>query len=581
MQVLWVGLHECKRFFLAVHTSSSVVRRTLVETALAALSRTVGAKAHGWDCGPFELSSMPKTAAQKAARKARRKARAQQPQPRQRPPARKPKRNRQPGVKTKAGIRGKLGESILAMAMSLPSDYPSIRFPTVDMPRTSVLTGKDVYTFSNPTTSAAGFNNGDMLIAVYGQPGRGLVTFANATVAGAYNLHFSSNAGSGIGDSNTWEIIPVALNTSASFETYWPATYASNPAGTGPHGYTLAIGLSDNVGYVFLDNNDSLSLGVTTWTSSAVGSAVFDIYKYSGLSTPPNLVSEKFYTLVSGNIPAGALYTAIAAGYYTVRFNRIDITSGSITSGANVINMALLANAGNRWSQYTISEVDAYNGGDTNIGADCRVNAFSCLVTNTSSQLNAQGNVVAARIRNPLHTEISPKQLARAAEKYYGKAALGCYTFKEFSSEAEVFNTTTNVDTKGIVFNLDYDDYIYFMQITNPVVATAANNFEVSVQYTLEFKTEVQRYTKGVSELNYTSLIEARKLINDKPDWFYENPLHMRDIYNLIKRGVVGAGRMIGRAAPYMGTAASALDPSHAAGYSALAQLLSNLNVRR
>jgi hypothetical protein len=170
------------------------------------------------------------------------------------------------------------------------------------------------------------------------------------------------------------------------------------------------------------------------------------------------------------------------------------------------------------------------------------------------------------------------------AEKFTGRAATGCYTFREFAIEDEPFdaavtNIADNAAVGGPRFNLDVDEFVHIMQFTNPNAATAPNAYEITVDMTIEFRSDLSRYPKSVSDYVYTDLILARKMVNARPEWFYENPLHMRDIYGLIKRVGAGVARGIKTVAPYAATAASAVDPAHAAGYHALAGLLGRLNV--
>lgn len=482
----------------------------------------------------------------------------------------------------------KMGTNKLALAMALPSQHMGVRFPTRDMPRCSVVGGKDIFAVKNLNLSTNGWNQGDLVLHFYGQPGRNFVyNVSNSSAAGfvthSYNVYFSSGDG-------WWTISPLAFAANESplvVNQFWPAIGArSSISPAGLHGPSLAVGMSGGISFFLMSETNYIYVNATTWTSTLVGYAFFEVYRYVGPGMPPILVYDKPITLVSGNIPATSIYSPgqTEAGYYALKLDRIESTSGAIGSSGNAISVNLNMTSSatpsrSIWSQVPMGELDSNGYGDTKIGESVRITGNSMLLTNTASMYNAAGTIVAARTKTPLFTDVTASTLSRAAEKYTNHSRLGVYTFKEFSESAEAFRTVVSEKFGLLSFDLDYDDYVHTIQVGCNDPVNQPNTFELIVEYNAEFVTEAQRYVKGVSQLPFEALVEARRHINSKPEWFYENPLHMRDIYNWVMDKGAQAGRAMIRGAPKALQYAGMVDPSRAGAYSALAQLMSGLNV--
>lgn len=482
----------------------------------------------------------------------------------------------------------KMGSNKLALAMALPAQHMGVRFPTRDMPRCSIVGGRDILAVRNVNLATAGWNQGDLVVHFYGQPGRNFVyTVSQSSASGflnhSYDVHFSS------GDA-WWTISPLAFAANESplvVNQFWPAVGArSSISPAGLHGPALAAGLSNGIAYFLLSETNYIYVNPTDWTSTLVGYAFFEVYKYVGPGMPPVLVYDKPITLASGNIPGTSIFSpgSSDAGYYALKFDRIESTSGAIGSSNNAISVKINMTSSATptrtiWSQVSMGELDANGYGDAKIGESVRITGNSMLLTNTASMYNAAGTIVAARTKTPLFTDVTASTLARAAEKYTNHSRLGVYTFKEFSESAESFRNVVSERIGFMSFDLDYDDYVHTVQAGCNDPATQPNTFELVVEYNAEFVTEAQRYVKGVSQLPFEALVEARRHINSKPEWFYENPLHMRDIYNWVLDKGAQAGKAMIRGAPRALQYAGMVDPGRAGAYSALAQLMSGLNV--
>lgn len=467
-------------------------------------------------------------------------------------------------------IQKRMGNCLLAECIALPGNTPGFRMPTTDAPRTSVSSSRDQYTVTTPNTTPLNWNTGDLIVAFFGQPGRlayvyQLMSPTNYTCQfGGINANFSTN----------WTIMPASVSGNSFYNMYWPLEGATATGVSGCHGGNMAVGQAKNNSYLFMNAGDSMWIGATTaWTSTCVGQMGFELMQWVASEGEPVAVQQNNLSLVANQLGAQALFNISDAGYYAVVFVGAYITSGTISSSNNSIQMEFKALSSLGWSQKSMLDLDSRNAGDPVMGQDCRTVAASMLLTNTSSIMNRQGTVLAARTKFDDFTAMTPVILARMAEKYTGDAAKGVYTFKEFTAVSEIFSGVTT-SSNAIMFDLDVDDYIHFVQISCPTVSTQPNTYTMSFDVCLEFRADTSRYQKDVSKFSYQDLIASRRLLNSNPVWFYENPMHMADIYGFIKHGAQKVWRGAVASAPYIAKAAAVYDPPGAAGYEMLASLL-------
>lgn len=472
-------------------------------------------------------------------------------------------------------------ESVLARAMSLPYESKQVRFPTVDMPRTSTMVTRDQFTLTASPVTAPGWDNGDLIVAFYGQPGRTLMVYDNITSGSYYVADFAETTSSFDKISRLWYPINMTTGDTIVIASPWPL-FSLSAAGAGvPHGPQCPIGTSRHGEFVWMNSGDTFQIvGGGTASAFPTGILEYEIRQWQSADSEPTLAFESFVSLTSGVVPGIHTTSAPGAGYFQLYFAGLKITAGSAGAAMGFeVRVNMSSSAG--WMLKSQSAVISALGGDPVIGLNARVNGSSLLLTNTTSVLNRQGTVLAARIQEVDPANVTPQILQRSAEKYTGDAAKGVYTFKEFTPYSEDFrrHTATAGGASSLFYDLDYNDFYHFIQITCPSVSTAANTYTVSVDMAMEFRSDVERYPKDVSMHAHGALIEARRLINSNPVWFYENPLHMAQIYNLIQRGVNGVRRGLATYGPTAARVASVLDPAHSGGYEALATLMRSLAV--
>lgn len=473
------------------------------------------------------------------------------------------------------GVAGRVkksvgSEQVLAMTMALPAQAVVLRMPTVDAPRTSAAKLKDQYTITTTSATSVAFNSGDLLFALYGQPGRQALVWTTLRI-GIYKLRFPEAAGTGT--TQSWSWLPQVSSGSVGLSNPMPIASMQLSAGGPTHGMQLPVGLGGDRDYMFMNNGDTLTVSDSFGTSTLVGTVNFSVFKWVNANTPPVHTTTTVLTLVNGRLPLGGIVCqAGTAGYYAVEVEGTQITSGSNTTPvSSVLTLNCVNSAG--WMLIHMGDLDSSGNGDPSLAEDTRCVATSMLITNTSALLSRQGTVLASRIRGIDAVDLTPSLLAKSAEKYTGDAAKGCYTFMEFSTERERFRSHVVAET-SLCYCLDVDDYYHFVQITCPGVVTTPNTYTVSFDNVLEFKTDSARYSKNVATLSHVDLIIARRIINSNPEWFFENPTHMSALYNWISTKVGNTVRGARKYAGPISNAASALDPSHASVYQLLGRLL-------
>lgn len=444
----------------------------------------------------------------------------------------------------------------LAEAMVLPASG-SIRFPTTDLPRTSVSNTIDQRNTTSPTVGYNGFLAGDTLVAFFGQSARMAMYWGplEVTFGNAYFVNFNATATI---PSLTRNIdVPATANGQSVVNEWFDPAFV-DAMGNGPHGNTQCVGVSDGHSYLWMNTNDNVIFTVQS-TSFNTKNFRIGVKRYVGDGTEPEDIG--FVTMLMNATGGSATYTHIHnAGYIAFIAESVyDASTAAVAAGTLQCSMVMNYAATTGWAQVSCADFDPNDGGDVQMLTDSRVNAASMLITNVSSVLNRQGRVVAARVRQTPFWQLTPATLGRSAEHYHGDAMLGCYTFFEFSGERQKFKKNNN----GVapVFDLDVNDFYHFVQISNPTPSTTPNNYAMKFDSIVEFKSDISRYQKATSPFTLNDLLAAQRVINTQPVWFYENPTHAQRLYGLLKSAfstAVGYGKKV---APYALSTVSAMHP--------------------
>lgn len=461
--------------------------------------------------------------------------------------------------------------ALLARQMAIPETIDTLaRVPTPDMPRTAQIRVTTTHTMRNAVYAGSvpsfSQSNGDLVVLAYGLPGLshmyGPVINTNALNATTQQFYYmDSNAGTGPA-SGTCPLTRTTMQPGTSVESQWTPNKNVSMA-SGSIGQSKALGLSGSRVYAWFDPSEKIVFTFaegTTYPATIPVGFTIQIYQWAG----PGEALDNVATLSYNKGAAGVnSYTIPASGWYSMSFAVSAMDSDTITAQMGVVVIAQAAVA-NPATMVLVHQEPLQN---PEVGESVRRTAYSLLITNTSAEINKQGSIIAARLVNDGlwntalgATSMTVAHLDRAADKYTGPAQHGCYTYMDFDQENERFfqahfgeELTTSA---GPCFNMEMYGYLHMIRVTNPSPSTLTNDFLVTVTAVYEFRSDSMLFSKDVPALEYGSLIAARRVNNSTP-YFYENPLHLGDVWNRI-RSAFNTAR---RAAIPLGMAASAIYP--------------------
>lgn len=466
--------------------------------------------------------------------------------------------------------------AVLARQMAIPeSSTAPVRMPTTDMPKTAVtkltttLSVKNpVITLANQPSGSPPFTNGDLMFYIYGLPGFsmmygpvvGSTTVVDATVT---SFAYSSSPGS------RHPLTTTTLQPGSSVSSHWLPTKCTDSESGAVRPLGVAVGQT----YAWFDRTEKFHYKVYSGNDVATtisGPITVELVKWMGPGEPPKSIATLSYKKGDSGTFA---YTVPESGWYSMEFtmSAVDTDTLITTFSVEVTAAAAVANP----ARYKLCYQDALQNKD--VGESIRRTGFSVLITNTTAQINRQGNVVAARlVADGYYDEdfsLGVNHLDAASDKYTGDASNGVYTYMDFDQSAERFyqahSGAVSTQALGPVFDLEYYGYIHVIKISNPTPETAANSFLVTITGIYEFRSDSMLYAKGVPMASNLALTDARR-INNSTDYFYENPLHMSDIWRYIKN----AFGQVRRAAIPLGMAASTMFPEAAGAIMPVAHAL-------
>lgn len=477
----------------------------------------------------------------------------------------------------------------IAAAIALPNEHPYVRIPSTNIARTAVMTTRQIGTITSPTVASGDFNSGDILIALFGQPGRAYMAYgAFGSAPATYKLRFGMFSTL----SENWVWNPnTALQASAAkmeIETDWPLCSGYSLTTGAVHGPLIAAATSGGKRFLYMRPSDELWMvcGGTTASGAWGFDGKINVWQEGRLGAF-EIVSWAMSG--SGALPTYAkIFDSITVPcWVSVTVEAVTSTASPVQAGAyfnfELRTMGAQGTTAGEWTLRPYNDFVAASSGDPAMAERVKVNAASLLLTNASAEMYAQGVLVAARIRGTNPHLVTASSLGASADLYRGKAAHGVYTFMENTERSNEFRQCRGFSTGDcLVYDLDELDYFHFIQATNNGVSPntalqATNVYAVTADASFEFEADTRRYARRVAAGNLDDLYAARKLLGARPEWFYENPLHLSDIYGFVKRAARAAVNTAGRYAPYAATAASAIDPTGAAGYHALATLLGRM----
>lgn len=427
---------------------------------------------------------------------------------------------------------------MLSKFMALPSTRPSLRLPTQDMSLTAVAAFR--YTDGvtvDPNLASPGFSPGGMTFIMYGQPA---LTYMNGpirvTADTTYVLRYGAD------DSLTFQTdssVPTLTTTTDMFPDVWlPVSSLAHQTGDEHMGAIVSIGRASNVSYIFMSKGQKILLGDSISAAGSGANVDLQFYFFNGPSIDPSLTAE--YGVNAGTTAGTVLLEAPRDGHYAVKITRVKVigTSSGGTGQGPVLRLHLFSaqNTG-VWDLHRVADAVGPTG-DKFIGQRVRRTGFSLLVTNTTNMITKQGNVVAGRMRHETVNNVTESALSALADRYTGTAAKGCYSYMDFTPEAERFvDAVEGTNGQSFVYDLSRTDMIHVVRFDGLTLGAtdAKPSLLVTCDIAVEFVTDSQRYERTVSPFSALALIEARR-INNSTSYFYENPLHPSDIVRYLAR---------------------------------------------
>lgn len=474
-----------------------------------------------------------------------------------------------------AGSKLGIISSSLAYAISLPGPTTAMRFPDENAESTDVKGFRFVNALTHPMAGniAFGFTATDFALVFFGTPACMFMYWKDSVPSGStYQLVLSTidiNGNDSFGQTQGLLSVIVANNASMNGTTAYDLSLPINIVGAvsnsvGFHGPWLSGGYysggSSTDYYVYMNSGDVIALTFTFgygnvfagWNGA--GFVNVDFYSLPGRPSGTANRSDNAFGNSAGagllkfNLPTNNLGTAVVqytpqvAGWYSFILKELVITTAPATGFVSSINVTGTLTAGvlAGWSivcapDFISPAMITSASGIPMLAENARVNGASILITNTTNMLNRGGSVNAARMfaMDTRPEDVTKMTLmATSNDTYTGDAANGVYTFVE--NTAWRSHRRRHATAAGPFMALGDDSKYHYIAITSSVPQT----YTVTVNFILEYKTTLQAVSNNrVAAGVVTDLQRARGLINESPEWFFENPLHMSQIFSWVRSG--------------------------------------------
>lgn len=453
----------------------------------------------------------------------------------------------------------------LSTFLATPSESPLFRMPTTGGPLTSCLRLRSLLTASSGQYAEVSSSSKDFNIILYGQPGR--LFEAGPIPMAANTLQYLQNASNGT----------YAFTASEIYTTTRAVKIGSITPGSSQQWPTRRpIGYSNDETYMLMNTNESLRVAAVAGTVTS-HNFQFRVFKWNGINSTKAYAGIAYGTVTTLNawvtLTLGDGLTAWDGGYYTLE---CDAAQNGVTYNFCIDSPADL------YGYVSVCMPSLMQ--DT---ASCvRRTACSLLLSNTTAAMDRGGTLTAQRVDSrPIHLNTSTvKQLIKnKMSPYQGDSGKGLYTYLAFEESDENFITAcanvgvdatsypaTNANGDSPTFNLDKPGYVHVVNVVGDT--NHVNTFSLIVDTVVEFQCDSQLFSRDTPNHSLSELYSARVITNSTP-FFFENPLHLRDI----GRFLLNSWRMLQRNSGKIADAASVLYPPGRPAFHALSDLASAL----
>lgn len=456
-------------------------------------------------------------------------------------------------------VRSAIPPDVLSRTIAVPAEHQPLRLPSFpNLERTAVLRTR----VTQPLTVGAGEDGMALLVRSATFP---LWWRQKTTLHQPQSVFLTTLPGVPVATFNT-------LRSTMSLAGVWGAYTANLPAN--PYRYltpsTLPLGVTrDGREFMYWPEGLYVSLEVI-YNVASLTEAVVTWEFFDGSESFQR--AEQITTTVAATVFSISLAPAMRSLFGSnwvrpvqIAFNTsVVVTVESVSFGVSTDGslVAPVGSANAIDAFFPISEVPEYRNSELPYVAT-RPTAVAALFTNVSSVLHKEGTVLAARLPrgladhssgvsmyDPVVVQAMPQfTTANAQERYYGPMEKGLYTFTLPDASSEVFMDCTSdypiylTPTSGPSsysaprFQLEGFDYMSFMQFSDSD-ATNSTALSLTLDTHLEFRTSSALFNLNFSTIPLESYHTAQMVLA-RLGVFYENPIHMRVISELVRRGAV------------------------------------------
>lgn len=430
----------------------------------------------------------------------------------------------------------------IVLSLCLPHEYPAVRLSDGFSGRPTAVANP--YNISNVNVASGAVvaaNKGNFAVLVFRDLLRSTISFtpsipAHATTKMEYLLYYV-NAATGAAPGSIWYV-----GYGATIQ--WPICYAlpSVNSQLQLHGPVLYSGSHNGRKGIWVNSGEKIVITDTLTAMSTVDTC-FVLYQ---------LVGETWAEVqqVLATSTSGAAITITITGYYSLDVSDFRANSASVYMGLNII-IENGSSAYDGWSHQAVEDISDHSGSLASV----RSIGVSLLLTNTAAVLNDNGNVAITQV-DPGEDVASFCNVPNAynvvsndINAYAGPWEHGVYGFLKPSGPTDFdmrhpFRFSPVADqvldsSFPLVPNSGFLIAAFTVSVDAGASTYSAGQGIMLVANSLEFATEDLWFSSIPPSVPSSAYTQALQLLKAIPQ-FHENPLHLSDIMNFLKK--IGGG---------------------------------------
>lgn len=226
---------------------------------------------------------------------------------------------------------------------------------------------------------------------------------------------------------------------------------------------------------------------------------------------------------------------------------------------------------GPQWCPVSSTLHNPATGGDRTIGALCRNNGASVLITNVTPQATRGGVIHAGRLQSArgYFWDLGLDSMTGGPDYKPMSAEFGAYSFVLPTGDRKRFEEANWSPAGGsVMFNLETFDRAWFhvavvvASVGLDSITVTPNSYQITYDETVEFIHNTRRYENGVASIKIQEMTDAIATFQRGPQHFwYENPSHVTRIYTFLSNAFKRIAPMLDTMAPAISAAFPASAP--------------------